>query len=110
MKISEEMMALLTIMRHREFVSEGLIEVSNEFSKRARRHDRSKLMADEFEGYARITEAGRKYEFDSPERERLRQEPCIVLHKSRNAHHPEYHPAAREMGEVQSLQSEKGFL
>ena len=65
MNIFDEMMVLLTIMRHREFVSAGLTEVSNDFRKWARLHDRSKLMADEFEGYARINEAGRKDDFAS---------------------------------------------
>ena len=50
----DKMNALLTILRHREELQDGLHNLSDELKRRARAHDRSKLQLDEFTGFSRI--------------------------------------------------------
>ena len=96
--MSNEMKALLTITRHRETVATQLERMADELRQRARDHDRSKLQLDEFEGYERISEAGRKYAYGSSEMiDAVRAENCVELHCARNSHHPDYHASAKEM-------------
>lgn len=95
----DTMLTLLTIMRHRAAVSDGLEELSGELNRRSRRHDLSKLKPDEFEGYIQVNAAGRKYPYGSDEmKEAIRQSNCVPLHQSRNSHHPEYHETPWDMG------------
>jgi len=54
-------------MLHCRFVRHGLNSVVRELSERAERHDDSKLMADEFDGFTRINKAARENAYLSPE-------------------------------------------
>ena len=101
--MTDELKALLTIMRHRETVAEFLHNLSDYFRARAREHDQSKLMFDEFEGFARINRVARNHAYGTKEYEESmasEKEPggAIHLHFSRNAHHPEFHDSPKDMG------------
>lgn len=80
-----------SFLRHRSFVADALERVVEALRRRARVHDLSKLMDDEFEGFSRINAAARVNKFGSPEySEGMRRERgTIDLHFSRNSHHPE---------------------
>ena len=93
--LTDEMKALLTIMRHRELVADHLHRLADYFRARAREHDRSKLMFDEISGFTRINATARQHPYGSDEyRESLASEKgpdgCITLHNKRNRHHPEH--------------------
>lgn len=101
--MTDEMKALLTIMRHREVVADFLHNFSDYFRARAREHDQTKLRFDEFEGFARINKVARNHAFGTPEYDASMEEAkkpggCIHLHFSRNAHHPEFHDSEKDMG------------
>ena len=103
--MSESVKTLLTILRHRELVSENLGKIGEELQSRAARHDRSKLQADEFDGFVRINKVARDHEYGSEAYiEGLASEGgesgCINLHYARNSHHPEHHKNDRDMGWV----------
>lgn len=85
---------LRSYSRHRDYVRAALTRVVNELEQRAIVHDASKMMDDEFSGFARINAAARVHKFGSPEyKEGMdRERETIDLHFSRNSHHPE-HPA-----------------
>ena len=101
--LTEETKTLATIMAHREIVADNLLGLSEEFTRRARRHDRSKLKLDELAGFVRINQVARAFPYGSTEyKESLKSENhasgCIALHNKRNSHHPEHHKAPEEMG------------
>lgn len=83
---------LRSFLRHRGFVGDAVERVADELRHRVRVHDLSKMMDDEFEGFARINAAARINKFGSPEYAEgmQRERPTIDLHFSRNSHHPEY--------------------
>ena len=94
---------LLTVLRHVGFVQDGLEDLAGEFRRRARVHDRSKLQADEWDGFVQINRAAREFPPNSPEyRDSLKSQTgpdgCITKHYSRNSHHPEYHDSVEQMG------------
>jgi len=85
--------------RHVAFVKLALRSLSQEIENRAEIHDMSKLLDDEFAGFARINKNARVHKFGSPEYEQgMRQERDIIdLHFSRNRHHAECHDAPEFM-------------
>lgn len=80
-----------SFIRHRAFVGDALERVVEALRRRARVHDLSKLLDDEFEGFARINAAARVHKFGSPEYSEgmARERATIDLHFKRNSHHPE---------------------
>lgn len=78
-------------IRHKQFVEEGISFVTNELERRATVHDASKLLRDEFEGFATISHMATVNRFGTKEYDdNLKsQEDIINLHYSRNSHHPE---------------------
>ena len=100
---------LRVYMSHCRFVRRGLDKIRTELSERAERHDDSKLFADEFGGFSRISAHARKHAYGSPEyRQGLKDEKSVInLHYQRNSHHPEYHGEPRPM-DIAAI--EMGFL
>lgn len=99
MDVSEDLKTLLTIIRHREVLVDGLEQLRNELGKRARFHDRSKLELGQFEGFVEINRVARDHPYGSPEyKESLRrasaESGCIAKHNAAERHHPEHfvHP------------------
>lgn len=80
-----------SFIRHRAFVGDALERVVEALRRRARVHDLSKLLDDEFDGFARINAAARVHKFGSPEYSEGmdRERETIDTHFKRNAHHPE---------------------
>ena len=85
---------LRSFTRHVGFVKLALTAVAHDLERRALRHDLSKMMDDEFSGFARINAAARINKFGSPEysESMQRERPTIDLHFSRNSHHAEHQP------------------
>jgi hypothetical protein len=85
---------LRSYLRHLMFVRLALTQVTQELERRAIVHDASKMLDDEFAGFARINAAARVNKFGSPEYAEgmKRERPTIDLHFSRNTHHPENQP------------------
>ncbi len=97
-----EMESLLTIMRHRETVADGLERLAEELRRRARVHDRSKLLPDEFSGFVLIGAASQVAAYGTDEyrnsmRAAQEKTDCVRLHYQRNSHHPEFHFDERRM-------------
>jgi hypothetical protein len=84
---------LRSYSRHRDYVRLALTRVIHALEERALEHDASKMLDDEFAGFARINAAARINKFGSAEyREGMKRErPTIDLHFSRNSHHPEHY-------------------
>jgi hypothetical protein len=82
---------LRSYLRHLTFVREAIGLVVADLERRALVHDASKMLDDEFAGFARINAAARINKFGSPEysESMARERPTINLHFSRNSHHPE---------------------
>lgn len=82
---------LRSYSRHRDFVRLALLRVIHELERRSLEHDASKMLDDEFAGFARINAIARVHKFGSPEyKESMKTErETIDLHFSRNSHHPE---------------------
>lgn len=85
---------LRSYSRHIAYVRLGLTIVGQEIERRGLEHDTSKMLDDEFAGFARINAAARINKFGSPEYADAmqRERPTIDLHFSRNTHHPENQP------------------
>lgn len=99
----DELLALATIMRHRDALRLNAQRLIHELERRSLAHDLSKLSTDEIEGFVRINRAAREHAYGSEEYvESMRREKaptgCITLHLSRNSHHPEFHENDRDMG------------
>jgi hypothetical protein len=77
--------------RHRDYVRLALLHVIQNLERRSVEHDASKMLDDEFAGFARINAIARVHKFGSPEySESMKQERATIdLHFSRNSHHPE---------------------
>lgn len=100
---NDELLALATIMRHRDALRLNAQRVIHELERRSLGHDLSKLSTDEVEGFVRINRAAREHAYGSKEyRAALRSENdptgCITLHFARNSHHPEFHQDDSDMG------------
>lgn len=77
--------------RHRDFVRLALLHVVHDIERRSLTHDASKMLDDEFFGFARINAIARVNKFGSEEyKASMKQERSTIdLHFSRNSHHPE---------------------
>lgn len=82
---------LRSYSRHRDYVRLALTRVIHALEERAIEHDASKMLDDEFAGFARINAAARINKFGSPEyaESMKRERATIDLHFARNPHHPE---------------------
>lgn len=82
---------LRSYSRHRDYVRLAIMRVIHALEERSVEHDASKMLDDEFAGFARINVVARTHKFGSPEyKDSMKQErPTIDLHFSRNSHHPE---------------------
>lgn len=82
---------LRSYSRHRDFVRLALLAVSQDLERRSLTHDASKMLDDEFAGFARINAIARVNKFGSEEyKTSMKQEKATIdLHFSRNSHHPE---------------------
>lgn len=82
---------LRSYSRHRDYVRLALTLVSQNIERRAIEHDASKMLDDEFSGFARINAIARVNKFGTPEyKDSMRKEKTTIdLHFSRNSHHPE---------------------
>lgn len=97
---------LRSYSRHRDYVRLALLFVIQSLERRALEHDASKMLDDEFSGFARINAIARVNKFGSPEyAESMQQERATIdLHFSRNSHHPE---RPRLLGEA--AETERGL-
>lgn len=82
---------LRSYSRHRDYVRLALTIVQQAIERRAIEHDASKMLDDEFSGFARINAIARVNKFGSDEyKASMQQEKATIdLHFSRNSHHPE---------------------
>lgn len=82
---------LRSYSRHRDFVRLALLAVVQDIERRSLVHDASKMLDDEFSGFARINAIARVNKFGSEEyKASMKQERATIdLHFSRNSHHPE---------------------
>jgi len=82
---------LRSYSRHRDYVRLALLAVIHDMERRSLEHDASKMLDDEFAGFARINAVARIHKFGSPEyKESMKGEKATIdLHFSRNSHHPE---------------------
>lgn len=82
---------LRSYSRHRDFVRLALLFVIQDIERRSLIHDASKMLDDEFSGFARINAVARVQKFGSEEYKTSMkgERPTIDLHFSRNSHHPE---------------------
>ncbi len=82
---------LRSYSRHRDFVRLALLAVIQDIERRSLTHDASKMLDDEFAGFARINAIARVNKFGTEEyKASMKQERATIdLHFSRNSHHPE---------------------
>ncbi len=94
---------LRSYSRHRDYVRLAVTLVVQALERRAIEHDASKMLDDEFAGFARINAAARVNKFGSPEySESMQKERATIdLHFSRNSHHPERPSLLGERAEVE---------
>lgn len=80
---------LRSYSRHRDFVRLALLHVMQNLERRGVEHDASKMLDDEFSGFARINATARVNKFGTPEYTDAMtlERPTIDLHFSRNSHH-----------------------
>lgn len=93
---------LRSYSRHRDYVRLALTHVVQSLERRAIEHDASKMLDDEFSGFARINAVAREHKFGTPEyKASMQQERSTIdLHFSRNSHHPERPKLLGEAAEV----------
>ncbi len=93
---------LRSYSRHRDYVRLALLKVIHDLEARSLEHDASKMLDDEFSGFARINAVARTHKFGSPEyKASMQQERATIdLHFSRNTHHPERPKLLGEAAEV----------
>jgi hypothetical protein len=94
---------LRSYSRHRDFVRCALLFVIQDIERRSLVHDASKMLDDEFSGFARINAIARVNKFGSDEyKASMKQERSTIdLHFSRNSHHPERPKLLGEAAEVE---------
>lgn len=82
---------LRSYSRHRDYVRLALTIVQQAVERRAIEHDASKMLDDEFAGFARINAVARVNKFGTPEYKASinAERPTVDLHFIRNSHHPE---------------------
>lgn len=82
---------LRSYSRHRDYVRLAILFVTQALDRRGVVHDASKMLDDEFAGFARIHAVARVHKFGTPEyKESMKVERATIdLHFSRNSHHPE---------------------
>jgi hypothetical protein len=87
--------------RHRDYVRLALAFVTQALDRRAIEHDASKMLDDEFLGFARINAIARIHKFGSDEYKAsmLQEKATIDLHFGRNRHHPEHAKLCGEAAE-----------
>lgn len=95
---------LRSYSRHRDFVRLALLHVVHDIERRSLEHDASKMLDDEFSGFARINAIARVNKFGSEEyKASMKQERATIdLHFSRNSHHPERPQLLGELAEADS--------
>lgn len=83
---------LRSYSRHRDYVRLALLNVIHDLERRLLAHDASKMLDDEFAGFARINAVARINKFGTPEyKESMQREKATIdLHFSRNSHHAEH--------------------
>lgn len=82
---------LLKMIRHKEIVQENMHDLIAMLQKRSLRHDRSKWLDDEFDGFAELDSVEAFKKFGTPEYKGLIENNAgIKLHYERNTHHPEH--------------------
>ena len=93
---------LRSYSRHRDYVRLALLSVIHSLERRSLEHDASKMLDDEFAGFARINAVARLQKFGSPEYKASMEveRATIDLHFSRNSHHPERPKLLGEAAEV----------
>ncbi len=93
---------LRSYSRHRDYVRLALQRVIHALVERSIEHDASKMLDDEFSGFARINAVARLQKFGSPEyKASMKVERATIdLHFSRNSHHPERPALLGEAAEV----------
>ena len=93
MSNSSEIKTLVTMLRHRGYVSYCLKLIAHDLLRRAEAQDLSKFRLDEFAGFARINHIARNHEYGSPSyHAALDQESeTINRHYLRNPHHPQFY-------------------
>lgn len=94
---TDEVNTLLTIIVHRELVSEYLGYMAAELQGRARVHDRDKLSVPLFHGFVEVNRVAREHPFGSPEYMASLKTDAVGLHVRRNRHHPEAHRSPADM-------------
>lgn len=94
---------LRSYSRHRDFVRLALLCVIQDIERRSLTHDASKMLDDEFAGFARINAIARVNKFGSEEyKASMKQERATIdLHFSRNSHHPERPKLVGEQAETE---------
>lgn len=94
---------LRSYSRHRDYVRLALLTVIQALERRSLEHDASKMLDDEFSGFARINAVARVHKFGTPEYKLSmeREKATIDLHFSRNSHHPERPKLLGEAAETQ---------
>lgn len=82
---------LRSYSRHRDFVRLALTFVQQAIERRSIEHDASKMLDDEFAGFARINAVARTHKFGTPEYKASMDAERVTIdtHFRRNSHHPE---------------------
>lgn len=89
---AEDVFGLLrSYSRHRDYVRLALAFVQQAIERRAIEHDASKMLDDEFFGFARINAVARMEKFGTPEYKASinAERNTVDRHFMRNSHHPE---------------------
>lgn len=94
---------LRSYSRHRDYVRLALAVVTQALERRGIEHDASKMLDDEFSGFARINAIARQHKFGTPAyvASMKTERATIDLHFSRNSHHPERPSLLGEVAETE---------
>lgn len=85
------MKTLLKMMRHKIFVQANMHDLIAKLQRRAIKHDSSKYLDDEFNGFAELDSVEAFKKFGTPEYKALIENNVGILsHYKRNTHHPEH--------------------
>lgn len=99
-----------TIKKHRKQVGSYLKSIIENIGDRAHAHDISKFMEDELNGFSYFERMDPSLKYGSPEyKEAFKKiehhvREAIILHHSRNDHHPEYHNNVQDMNFLQIIE------
>ena len=94
---------------HIKCVQSAIMNVSHRLEKRAFRHDASKFMSDELQGYARFEQMPEGLIYGSDQYKKamaaiMKDNDCFKLHSQRNDHHPEYYDDVQLMPLLQVIE------